>query len=822
MRHDLPGGTVTFLFTDVEGSTRLLYELGPDAYADALAEHRRVVREACVNHAGVEVDTQGDAFFVVFPTAPGALEAARAITEELVSGPIRVRVGLHTGTPLLTEDGYVGTDVHRAARIASSGHGGQVLVSPSTAALTGTADLMDLGEHRFKDLAARERVYQLGDQDFPPLKSLNQTNLPVPATSFLGRERELYEVARLLARDDLRVLTLTGPGGTGKTRLAAQAAGLASEDYPDGLWWVPLAALREPELVLASAAQALGARDELASHIADKRMLILFDNFEQVVQAACDLAELVSTCPSLDLLVTSREPLHISGEQEYPVPSFAPEEGVSFFLARARAVKPDFEGNGAVSLICRRLDDLPLALELAAARVKALSPDKILERLGQRLPLLTSGTRDAPERQRTLNATIAWSYDRLSEDEQRLFRRLSVFAGGCTLEAAEEVCDADLDPLQSLVDKSLARHTDDRYWMLETIREFAAERLGDAGEAAELRQRHADWVLKLAEQAESGMEGPEALSWHSRLEQEQDNLRAALAFLDENGQTDMQVELVGRIWEFWDYAGTYLEGLRWAEAALSRSQAERGAPRAKALRSAAVCAGRLGNLVDGKAYAEESLSIFRELGDAKHIAWALNISGLVSGELGDEAEAERLFDQVRVQALKAGEARIAAFATANLGDHALRRGDYTRATALTEDALALFRELGLERERAWALHNLAICLLLSGQEQEAIVAATESLTLSGDLFYRTLTLALLGSVAARRGDPEAGTRVLAAAGAAWERSSLTPTGAEAELYHETVEELRATLGQGRYNAAFTEGQTMALEEAVEYALRTLE
>jgi len=731
-----------------------------------------------------------------------------------------VRIGLHTGTPLLTDEGYVGPDVHRAARMAAAGHGGQVLVSSSTAGLV-DLELRDLGEHRFKDLSAPERVYQLGQEDFPPLKSLYQTNLPVPATSFLGRKRELQEVAALLARADHRLLTLTGPGGTGKTRLAAQAAGLVSDDYPDGLWWVPLAALRDPELVLPSAAQALGARDDLASHVAGKRMLILFDNFEQVVEAAGDLAELLAACPGLDLLVTSREPLHISGEQEYPVQPFSHEEGVGFFLARARAVKPDFEGNGAVSVICRRLDDLPLALELAAARVKALSADKILERLEQRLPLLTGGTRDAPERQRTLKATIAWSYDLLSEDEQRLFRRLSVFAGGCTLQAAEEVANADLDSLQSLIDKSLVRHTGDRYWVLETIREYAGERLEDAGEAAELRQRHAEWVLVLAEQAESGMEGREALSWHSRLEQEQDNLRAALTFLEETEQPGAQLELVGRVWEFWERAGTYLEGRRWAEAAFSRSDAERSARRAKALRAAAVCARNLGEPVEAKAYAEESLSIFRELGDAKHTAWALDISGGASLELGDEAEGERLGEQARVQARVAGEPRIVAFATGNLGEVALRQGDYARATTLTEEALALYRELGLERERAWLLHNLALCLLLSGRKQEALAAARESLTLSGDVALRGATLVVIGSVAARRGEDEAGAKLIGAADAASERLNFAMTGAEAVLYHETMEELRATLGQDRYEAAFAEGETMGLEAAIEYALEAL-
>ena len=414
MRSDLPTGTVTFLFTDVEGSTRLLDRLGADAYAEALAKHRRIVREACAAEGGAEVDTQGDAFFFAFPTAPGALAAAGEMTQALASGPIRVRVGLHTGTPLVTDEGYVGGDVHRAARIAAAGHGAQVLVSSSTAALLET-ELRDLGEHRLKDLSAPERIYQLGDGEFPPLKSLYRTNLPVPATPFLGREDELAEVHSLLASGDTRLLTLTGPGGTGKTRLALQAAGLASDRYSEGVWWIPLASVRDAKLVLATAAQVVGSKNGLAEQIQDKEMLCLFDNFEHVVEAAADVAALLVSCANLNVLITSREPLHVTGEREYAVQPLVHEEGVGFFLARARAARPDFMADEAVSDICRRLDDLPLALELAAARAKAFSSAQILERLEQRLPLLTGGARDLPERQQTLRATIAWSYDLLSE-----------------------------------------------------------------------------------------------------------------------------------------------------------------------------------------------------------------------------------------------------------------------------------------------------------------------------------------------------------------------------------------------------------------------
>ena len=423
-RTDLPTGTVTFLFTDVEGSTKLLHALGADGYADALAAHRRILREAFTRHGGAEVDTQGDAFFVAFPTAPGALTAAAEARTALDSGPIRVRMGLHTGTPHLAAEGYVGADVHRAARIAAAGHGGQILVSAATAQLVDAAALRDLGDHRLKDLTAPERIYQADPDEHPPLKTLHQTNLPVPATPFLGRETEVAELTELLTRDDVRVVTLTGPGGTGKTRLALQGAAAAAAAFPDGVWWVALAALRDPALVIDSAARALGATDELVEHIGGRRLLLLFDNFEHLMPAAAGLGPLLARCPRLRLLVTSREPLRLAGEHEYAVDPLERDDAIELFVTRAVAARRDFAADGEAAEICERLDNLPLAIELAAARVKLLSPQAILERLDQRLPLLAGGTRDAPERQRTLRATIEWSHDLLTDPEQRLFAAL--------------------------------------------------------------------------------------------------------------------------------------------------------------------------------------------------------------------------------------------------------------------------------------------------------------------------------------------------------------------------------------------------------------
>jgi hypothetical protein len=403
---ELPTGTVTFLFTDVEGSTRLLHERG-DAYADLLGEHRRALRECFGRHGGVEVDTQGDAFFVAFARASDALAAAAEGRDALASGPIRVRIGLHTGEPLVADGGYVGIDVHRAARIAAAGYGGQILVSQSTRDLAGSGSLYDLGEHRLKDLTAPERIYQFGEGDFPPLKSLNATNLPVQPTPFVGREQELAHVLALVSSHQL--VTLTGAGGSGKTRLALQAAAEIVEEYPDGVWFVPLAAVRDPQLLEPTIAQTVGSPDDLRAFLRGKKALIVLDSLEQLLPVAAGIVASLDT----RVLATSRTRLNVVAEQEYPVPTLPVDDAVALFTQRVRQLRPAFEADEYVTGIAERLDGLPLALELAAARVKVLTPKQILERLGRSLELLTSGAQDAPERQRTLRATIEWSYQLL-------------------------------------------------------------------------------------------------------------------------------------------------------------------------------------------------------------------------------------------------------------------------------------------------------------------------------------------------------------------------------------------------------------------------
>ena len=440
----LPTGTVTFLFTDIEGSTRLLGELGGDGYADALAEHRRVLRDAVAAHAGVEVDTQGDAFFIAFARASDAVSAAAAAQDALAAGPVKARMGIHTGEPVVTDEGYVGMDVHRAARVMAAGHGGQVLISSAARDLLDERfTLRDLGPHRLKDLSAPQHLFQLGEGEFPPLKTLHQTNLPVQPTPLIGRQVELEQASALLREN--RLVTLVGPGGSGKTRLALQLAADAVEDFEDGVFWVPLQAVADPKLVETTIAQTVGASDGVAEFLRGRKTLLLLDNLEHLLDAAPALGELLRETSGVRLLATSREPLKLGGEQRFPVEPLPDTDAVTLFVERARAVDPDFAPSPAVLEICHRLDGLPLALELAAARVSVLSPEDLLSRLDRSLPLLTRGARDAPERQRTLRGTIEWSYELCSAEEQQLFGRLGIFPGSFALEAAEAVCDAALD-----------------------------------------------------------------------------------------------------------------------------------------------------------------------------------------------------------------------------------------------------------------------------------------------------------------------------------------------------------------------------------------
>ncbi len=840
----LPSGTVTFLFTDVEGSTRLLHELEAERYAALLADHRLIVRAALAAHDGVEVDTQGDAFFVAFPTAPGALAAAAEITAALAPGPIRVRIGLHTGTPLVTDEGYVGDDVHRAARIAAAGHGGQVLVSQSTAALLATrgsetwAPLHDLGEHRFKDLSAPERVYQLGDTAFPGLAALYRTNLPVPATPFLGRESELAEVVELLNRNDLCLLTLTGPGGTGKTRLALQAAAAVSEAFPDGITWLPLAPLRDPDLLLPSLAQALALKEEpgtsiqdtLIGHLSGKRLLLVLDNLEHLLpHAATSIAALRDT--KATLLVTSRERIRIQGEQTWPVPSLTPREGTALFTARARAVDPSFTPTPAVDELCTRLDELPLAIELAAARTAVFSTGQLLDRLAQRLDLLRSD-RDADPRQQTLRATIEWSHDLLSADDQSLFRGLAVFSGGYTYETAERVADADPDTLQSLLDKSLLRRRDTtgepRYWMLETIREYAVEQLEASREADCLRRRHADHYLALAEAAEphlrlvalrGPLHGPGA--WLDRLEAEHDNFRGALDWLETAGETQSVLRMTSALAEFW-FANDHFGDLHRRLPSALAADEQPTLPRAKTL----IAASDLAVMVDVREEAircsKEALHLYRMLGDRSGTADALWRLGAAMGLNGDHLAARPLLEESRALFRELDDPDSTVSVTRSLAHGHLERGELARAEELYTDNLVRARQLGNRLLEARTLGALALIAADGEKPDDALSAAREHLVIARDLGRLDLSVALARTayVLARAGRAVAAVRSLSCSEALVEEL-WSPEPWVVEKNTQTTALARERLGDGAFAEVWEQGQALTADEVVALALDEL-
>jgi predicted ATPase len=808
---ELPRGTVTFLFTDIEGSTRLLHELGAAEYAEALAEHRRVLREAFERHDGVEVDTQGDAFFVAFPTAPGALEAAREAQAAL---DLPVRMGLHTGTPLLTEEGYVGADVHRAARIAAAGHGGQVLVSTAAAALVGADELRDLGEHRLKDLSAPERIFQLGDEDFPPLKTLYRTNLPIPATPFLGREHELADVQELLARDDARLLTLTGAGGSGKTRLALHAAGEAAEAYPDGVWWVPLAPLADPADVGPAAARALGGGGSLPEIVDGRRLLLLLDNFEHVVDAAPEVAAVLSECPHADLLVTSRERLRVQGEQVYPVPVLERPEACRLFVARARAAQPDFEPDELLDELCARLDDLPLAIELAAARTSLLSTAQLLDRLGSRLDLLRGG-RDAETRQRTLRATIEWSYELLEPEERKLLAALSVFRGGWTLEAAEQVADADLELLQSLVDKSLVRRWEaDRFGMLETIREFAAEPL-DPEERATLLRRLLGFLLELFGHADLWVHAP----GEPRMElaqQERANVDAALSWASEAGEVRGGLRLL-ELQEMYWHTNDPVGGRERLDALLAGPGAEGLEPPvlAKTLRFRGATWDFVGRNDLAEAAYLEAIELLRAGGAEDEIAHLTLRVGNAALEQGDIGRAKRLVTETLERGR--GVRGDRAVALGILSHAAFAEDDAVEGARLAHESARAAEAEGMTWWRGVTLVNTAEFLGLRGELDiagEDFAEGLRALWAVQDLVNVPTSVVTGAVLAALRGDAvRAGTLWGAAEGDAARRPRPT-TSRAIEEYEVHLEPVRGDA----FEEARRHGRTLSLEDAVAYAL----
>jgi predicted ATPase/class 3 adenylate cyclase/Tfp pilus assembly protein PilF len=784
-----PTGTLTFLFTDIDGYTKLWEDNAPAMQA-ALVRHDELLRSVIEEHGGYVFKTVGDAFCATFPTAPDALEVALEVQRRLLSseweetGPLKVRMALHVGAAEERDGDYFGPPVNRVARLLSAAPGSQVLLSLPAQELVRDqlptqTTLRDLGEHRLKDLFRPERVFQLSapglPSEFPPLRTLDayRNNLPLQPTPLVGREKEASEVCDLVRGDETRLLTLTGPGGTGKTRLALQAAADLLEDFPDGTFFAPLATLTEAELFLPAVAETLGVREtgdqqlveSLKDYLSKRKLLLLLDNFEQILGAAPAVKELLAAAPGLKMLATSRAPLGLYGEHEFPVPPLTlPDfkrppplerltqyEAVGLFVERAQAVKPDFtitnESAPAVAEICVRLDGLPLAIELAAARIKMLPPKAMLQRLTSRLKLLTGGARDLPERQRTLRATIEWSYALLDEGEQLLFARLAVFSGGRTLEAIEAICDVEGDlPMEafegvsSLVDKSLLRQEEGpdgepRFVMLETVHEFAREKLEKTAEAEQIKRVHAENFLNLAEVAFPELRGPDQLEWLERLEAEHDNTRAALSWALGGNEAEVALRLGGALWWFWWMRGHNSEGRRWLEQALAIEGRVSPEVRAMALAGVGELATSQGDLDRAKEACEEGLELLEHQAREAKLC-LLAFLGWVALEREEYGQAKQLFEEGLALSRQMRDTWWLANSLSNVAVVSHSLGDYEKATELYEQSMDLFREQGDKRRLATCLNNLAMVVCSQGELVRAAQLIEESVALLRELGAR--------------------------------------------------------------------------------------
>ena len=713
---ELPSGTVTFLFTDVEGSTRLLHELGAEGYAGCLADHRRIIRGACAAEGGVEVDTQGDAFFVAFPHAERAARAAEAITRSLTDGPMRVRIGLHTGQPLLGEEGYVGEDVHLGARIAAAGHGGQVLVSRATRDAIGEAlAVTDLGEHRLKDIGHAVAIFQLGTEPYPPLKTISNTNLPRPTDSFVGRESELVDIATRV-RSGSRLVTLIGPGGTGKTRLAIEVASSLLTEFKAGVFWVDLSPVRDPDAVAAAVAASLTTEQDVEAFIGEREMLLTLDNLEQVIDAAPWIASLVRACPNLAVVATSRERLRVRGESLVEVPALESAHSGQLFADRA-----GLDRSAEIDELCARLEHLPLAVELAAARTASLTPRQILDRLGQRLDLLKGG-RDADPRQRTLRATIDWSHGLLDAGEQRLFRSFSVFAGGTTLEGIEAVCDSDLDTVESLIDKSLVRSIDGRYTMLETVREYSAEQLESSGDSTALRIRHATFVREFMAARFPALAAGGDNELGRALTAEFANMQAAFGWFVASGDASAAAGLIDEAWWFLaQFLSQTRAGLAMCETVLSMP-ALTDADRALVRHREGIFANLLADLERARRAWTDAAALSHRSGDAVREATLVQNLALITP---DPIEGLRLFEASLALAPPQTE-RAAHMAKWNIAALKRRAGDASATDAIMADVLAWAIRVGDYQYIGAGEREMGERALQLGNAAEALERATRS------------------------------------------------------------------------------------------------
>jgi predicted ATPase/class 3 adenylate cyclase len=880
---DLPSGTVTFLFTDVEGSTRL-WERHPEQMRAALAEHDALIESLTAQHGGLVVRPrgEGDSRFCVFRRATDAVAAAAAIQRALhqqdwpPEAPLRVRLALHTGEADLRDGDYYGGAVNRAARLRAIAHGGQTLLSAAVQELVrdglpGGVGLRDLGDHRLSDLARPERVYQLlapGVLDqFPPLRTPDALphNLPLQVTSFVGREREVAEVREALAA--YRLVTLTGPGGVGKTRLALEAAAGLLEVYPDGVWLVDLAPLADGALVPQAVAAAVGVREApgrpllatLTDALRPKRVLLVLDNCEHLVEACARSAEaLLRGCPQVRILATSREPLGLAGERPRRIPSLAlpdtrrlpsPEglgayEAVRLFAERASTVQPRFavtEQNArAVAEICQRLDGIPLALELAAARVRVLPVEQLLGRLEDRFAVLTGGGRTALPRQQTLRASVDWSYDLLTGQERMLFARLAVFAGGWTLEAAEAVgagdgigADGVLELLTGLADRSLVVVEEQpdgtaRYRLLETLRQYAARKLAArAGAVAAVRERHAacylDLAARVAARAGAGAPAGATAAALDALAPEHENLRAALRWYRDGGRAGESLALAGALSAFWWRGGHLTEGRDWLGAALALPGAgAHPAPRAWAAHEAGLFLWSLGELAAADARSAESLALCRALGDRPGEARALHQLGHVAFDRGDYAAAGGRFAEDLALSRDLGDRGQIANALYGLGDVAYAQGDPATARTRYEESLAAARRAGPGRpEEAMALRRLGVLAEDAGDHttaRERYVASAALIRDAGTSWAVPAALEGLAGVAAATGAPARALRLAAAAERLRQAMGTPRPPADEARLQPRLAQARDALSHKAHATAWAEGQAMAPEQAVAYAL----
>lgn len=870
---DLPSGTVTFLFTDIEGSTKLLQKLGEEKFRGCLEEQARIIRGSISEHGGVELSTEGDAFFAVFDSAPHALASVVSAQRFLVNHQwpegeaVKVRMGLHSGEGILGGDNYLGLDVHRAARIAAAGHGGQVLLSGAARGLVERSlpkeiSLKDLGEHRLKDLAEPEHIYQLGiaglPAEFPAIRSLDArpNNLPVQVTSFVGRDDELGEAKKLLLEN--RLLTFTGPGGTGKTRLALQVAAESLGDFGDGVFFVALGPVRDPALVPSTIAQVLGVAEDtdrsilesLKEWLVDKSLLLVLDNFEQIISAASSVSDLLGHTEGVKFLVTSREALHIYGEQEFQVPSLSlPDlkqlpplevlsqyDAVNLFLQRARAVDRGFsvtdQNAPAVAEISSRLDGLPLAIELAAARIKLLNPDQIVARMGDRLGLLKAGARDVPTRQQTLRDAIGWSYDLLNSPDQTLFRRLGIFVGGLTFESAEEVVGEGLEidlleGLSSLLDKSLLRQNRNeqstgRFEMLETIRDFALEKLTEGQEISETGRRHAALFLKLSQDAEPNLMGQESAQWLERLSIEHDNLRAALRWCVERGEAQTGLHIGGSIWRFWHFRGHLQEGRDWFTRLLELpSASEPTLARAKGLFGLASLMYWQADYAGAETLYREAAEIFGKFEDFPNQAYTLYSIGTTYEMRGQNESSVEPYQAALALYQKVGDPLMVSFMKGALGWIHMWLGRLDEARPLMVEAINAMEKLGNQYEKANLILGLGYI-----QMKEEDYDTSEATTLEGvgiyhslgDLSGVALGLDCLAEVALRR---EQGDRALRLAGAAAAMRDQIGGGVPLDAMHlrDPRDVLAGTLEVEAIGELWEEGKTMTLESALAYARR---